>query len=398
MSIFTELSSGMKWLIGTATTILGFFAVAIPVWQYYHPEQTPKEPDSFIKEKAIITGELTRIGYEIIALRDSLDIVLSNLEESEQLRRTVEVKIGLLESLLKSKTDDHTLITIRRFIIENNYDEFLPEILAKPNDTSIIKMAEWHFQIASVNNLRLNYELASDNYLKAIELQPNNLKYVKSAIVVLDSAKRYEDASNILKNAITVVRGLSENTLFEAGLHESLANIWYNLKDYDKAEKSYYDAREIYEKEDKNKFKVSNCYSGIATLYAAKGEYQIAIEQLGQAIEIDTSYPDMLKRNTATDFEQLARIEVLQGHDAEAIGHYNKALEIWNSMPGNDIQIASLYNNMANSYRHVREIASAKECYKKALGMFEKLDGPKCARAITIRKNLAQLSDIKVNI
>jgi tetratricopeptide (TPR) repeat protein len=105
------------------------------------------------------------------------------------------------------------------------------------------------------------------------------------------------------------------------------------------------------------------------------GELMIKIGQFNKAEEL---YEILLKQTSDEGekgflFNQLGRVKVDQGKYEEAIGFYEKALEIrQKTLPANHPDFATSYNNIGGVYKNMGEYSKALSSHEKALEIRQK--------------------------
>nr|WP_321235373.1 tetratricopeptide repeat protein [uncultured Psychroserpens sp.] len=127
-----------------------------------------------------------------------------------------------------------------------------------------------------------------------------------------------------------------------------------------------------------------------AIIYSEKGDYKKAIEESLFALRVLDTIPRETYRK-ADIYSQIGDIEIRREYYQDAIGYYEKALEVYMILNDN-IYISNSYNNIGNAYINLNENEKAKTYLKKGL---------KIAREYDIKDNiynaLTNLSSIYSN-
>lgn len=366
---------------------------AYEVWKYYHPQVLVNQPKTQSPLDTISVSEITEIQRQVDFLRDSLYQLTQNLTLSEEERRITAMKVDLLQSLLVARVQDNILLQVRSSLYNGDYSQ-IKAILIAPATNETNALAQWHLQTASLDGLDGNFESAGDHYIKAIELQPENLYFFQNVVNVLDSAQRYSEALTLLEKVKDSIKA-DATDLDKAAFLITYGKIYNRLKQYPKALEVLEEALNIYKNTKGDQAEeVAFCYSNIAATSACGSNYSMAIENYAKAVAIDTLHPDYLRINLADNYEGIARIYSKNNSDNEAIPYYEKALDLLiKSFGEKHSKVGAAYNNLAVAYWRSKNKPMAIQFYNKALHVFEEIHGPKSSTAITVRKNLYQIEN-----
>ena len=348
------------------------------------------------------SASLYFIGSQICILLDQLDDANKYLIKAIELDNKNNDYRSKQEELVDFKTK---LLNARKTFDKGNYDQSISEHL------DIIKLfpnnAIVYYNLGKIYKFNKNYELAIDNYRKAISINPFEQKYSKSIKAIAQEMasagdinyrrQEFDTAINDYKKAIDYYPEYT-TAIFK------LARTYYRLKDYENTKKyleknlnidtnqeqSHKMLGDIYRKygDYENAVKhyklsvsinpnYSKAFYSLGTLMLSKSKLNKAKEYLTKATEIDINYDKA--------FGALGKVETeLKNYDL-AIKYYNSALNINPKQFEIHYRLSSLYNEMKN-YQKAKE--SSKKClnikrnYSPAffeLGISEKALGNKVA-------------------
>ncbi|NLL53751.1 MAG: tetratricopeptide repeat protein, partial [Clostridiales bacterium] len=131
-------------------------------------------------------------------------------------------------------------------------------------------------------------------------------------------------------------------------------------------------------------------YNNIARIYDSQGKYEEALVWYQKALAIYEKTLGLDHPNTATTYNNIAVIYSDQGKHEEALKWHKKALAIHERvLPYNKLDTVATYNNIAIVYDSQRKYEEALKWYKKALAICKKTLGPDHPDTATTYNNIA---------
>jgi superkiller protein 3 len=182
------------------------------------------------------------------------------------------------------------------------------------------------------------YDMAIEQYQKAIELTPEDAKvYIKMG-TAFATKEDYEQAIIYFNKALAIYP-------YSSYAYNNLGNAYAALKNYAQAIYCYQKAIEI----DPNE---AYAYNNMGNAYSAQEHFVEAIEFYTTAITLFPNFAGAYS-NMGTTYADLKNFK-------QAIDCYQKAISL-------DPYLADAQNNMGYAYYEMRNYAQAINCYKKAL-------------------------------
>lgn len=190
-----------------------------------------------------------------------------------------------------------------------------------------------------------NFDLAVENFLKALDIEPNNSKIYNELAITYYYKRDYEKALSAFDRAIKINpsyamaynnRGIIYSDLkqFEAAVenykkavelnpeyasaYNNLGNTYNNIKLYDEAIESYKKTLEL----NPNR---ADAYHNLGALYYIKKLYDSAVENYKKAIELNPSKPET--------YSNLGMVLHSMGRYSESDEFFNKSIELNPNIP-----------------------------------------------------------------
>lgn len=195
-----------------------------------------------------------------------------------------------------------------------------------------------YYLLGEVYTYRGRENLAEENYLKYLRLNPNDgYAYVNLATLALrDNKKALADS------LIEVGVKVGSNHMDE--FMDYVAGFYYNWEDFEKAKKYYTKALEY------NK-KLMSAYLNLGVIAKAGKDYKAAEYNYKKVLEIDSTY--------AWAYNNLANVYVLTKRKDDALRNYAKAIQY-------DSGYHVAVNNLAIQYENMEDYDQAFKLYHKA--------------------------------
>ncbi len=183
-------------------------------------------------------------------------------------------------------------------------------------------------------------DLAIENYNKAVNLEPNNIKiYNKLAITYY--------YKNDFESAIKNYKKIVEISPDYAMPYNNMGLISFNLQNFDEAIKNYKKAIETNPD-------YYSAYNNLGNAYYKINLIDKAIESYKKAVEKNSNYVDA--------YINLGNLFYKERNFKETIIYFEKAIEL-------NVNIFEIYNNLGIAYREEKEEDKAIECFLKADGV-----------------------------
>ncbi|TRU05080.1 MAG: serine protease [Microcystis sp. Msp_OC_L_20101000_S702] len=182
------------------------------------------------------------------------------------------------------------------------------------------------------------YELALADYSKAIEINPNFALAYNNRGGIYYNQQKYELALADFNKAIEINPNLAEAYLNRGG-------IYYNQQKYELALADFNKAIEINPN-------LAEAYNNRGLLYYNQQKYELALADFNKAIELDSKLA-MAYLNRGGIYYNQQKYEL-------ALADWNKAIEL-------DSKLAMAYNNRGYLYRHQQKYELALADFNKAI-------------------------------
>ncbi|KAL3784127.1 hypothetical protein HJC23_005785 [Cyclotella cryptica] len=190
-----------------------------------------------------------------------------------------------------------------------------------------------------------------------------------------NALKCYEECLRINKSKSNVSNSHIADIFNSLGdIHSSLGNAGKSLCCFSKAISLY---SEAYGRHDE---RVVSSLARKGHVYRSSGEYTNALSCFAECLELTRLLPDGCVSSLAEDraycLSQMGEIYSKTGDVTEASSHFALALAAYKQIFGpNNLQVASVLQNMAAHFVSVKEFERGYSCAKEALAMREKLLG-----------------------
>lgn len=190
-----------------------------------------------------------------------------------------------------------------------------------------------------------------------------------------NALKCYEECLRINKSkSETSNSHIADIFFFLGDIHNSLGNTVKSVCCFSKAISLYSDA---YGRQDE---RVVSSLARKGHVYTSSGEYTKALSCFSECLELTRLLPEGCSSSLAEDraycLSQIGGIYSKTGDATEASSHFALALAAYKQIFGpNNLQVASVLQNMADHFVSVNEFERGYSCAKEALAMREKLLG-----------------------
>jgi tetratricopeptide (TPR) repeat protein len=209
--------------------------------------------------------------------------------------------------------------------------------------------AEAAYQLGVLAESRINYQKALGYYQKAVQLQPDNHRYLNVLGNLQHDLGLFQEAQPHLEQALQIrEKTLGPNHPDTAVSLNNLGELYRARGKYAKAEPLYQRALKIKEKAlAPNHPSVGSSLHNLGTLYYYQGKYDKAEPLYRRALKIreETLGPD--HPDVATTLNNMAKLYYVRGKYSEAEPLYRKALKISAKASLNDSGTAKLLENYA---------------------------------------------------
>ncbi len=204
-----------------------------------------------------------------------------------------------------------------------------------------------------------------ENALKDIDDTTLKIEGAKTLARAYYGIERYEKALEYYYQGLDLATKF--NKVEDLGsLNEGLGNLHFRLGNYDKCD-SFYKASLHYFKAIKNKDRVNKAKGNLAILDIKKGNYDNALKSLNEMLA-----ESLDAKSKAIVLSNLGNVYLEQRKDLDrAILYYNKAIALLNE-EDNTRFMASLYQNIAESYIYKKDFNKALAQLKVSEGLLKK--------------------------
>ena len=265
----------------------------------------------------------------------------------------------------------------------------LVDNIKRKRDAEDSKLAQAYYQRGGLAKLRIDYGQAMRHYTDAVQAQPNNPTYLRTAGTMARTVGRYEQARIWLEHVVELLGQQAPDTLDWAGAAYDLAWLYFYIADYAQAEPLYLRAFAITEKAlGKDHPDVANTLNALATLYQAQGHYPQAEPLYLRDLAITEKALGKDHPDVAVTLNNLARLYQAQGHYAQAEPLHLRALVIREKVLGKDHPyVATTLNNLAGLYRVQGHYSQAEPLYLRAIKIAELRLGADHPNTVTFKDN-----------
>ncbi|MDB9425171.1 tetratricopeptide repeat protein, partial [Microcystis aeruginosa CS-564/01] len=263
-------------------------------------------------------------------------VVYRFLENYEQALTVINQAISLFPNNPKSYIIKYlVLYDLKR------YDEGLAAITQA---IDLAPRAFWYAIRGSNYSLQKKYELALDDFNKAMKLNPNYAMAYFGRGELYYYQKKYELALADFNKAIELDSNL-------ASAYNNRGSIYYYQQKYELALADWNKAIEL-------DSKLAMAYSNRGNIYNDQQKYELALADFNKAIELDSK--------SAEAYSNRGRFYYYQQKYELALADWNKAIEL-------DSKLAIAYSNRGNIYNDQQKYELALADFNKAIELDSKL-------------------------
>ncbi len=243
------------------------------------------------------------------------------------------------------------------------------------------------------------FDRAAEEYLKALEMNPENRASHYSLGTIYSNKKEYENARD---EFLAVIKYDPENAI----VRTDLGSVYLTLKEYDKAEEQFREAIRI-----NNQYAAA--HHNLASLYLIRNDLDNAIKEYRTAISVADLTQDVVGAHfnlgglylTQNDFKkakvEFERVVELDPDNTDAysnlgtiyekLGDRRRAEEMYTRITSTDPDDAEGFNELGKFYLDRRDFEKAKESFRKAL---EKEPDNKIAQ-LSLGRTYTEIKDYK---
>lgn len=247
----------------------------------------------------------------------------------------------------------------------------LAENLLENKTISTVETVKINIALGNIYKLKKEYTKAQA-YFKVAEKQvstTDNYKLKVDIIIgladILERRALYQEAINQLLIAKQIALE-NESKLQVAKINSSIAHVYYNLKQLDKAIE-YLKLSEVIFKEENSSENLSKLYNNIGILYKIKGDNSNAIKAFNNAIKESLIINDQI--GAAHTQNNLGYLYILENDLVSSEKNLVSSLETFDK---HQIQNPVLYTNLSKFYFKKNDLKKAIGFSKKALELFSK--------------------------
>ncbi|HJK87156.1 MAG TPA: tetratricopeptide repeat protein [Candidatus Megaira endosymbiont of Nemacystus decipiens] len=242
--------------------------------------------------------------------------------------------------------------------------------------SAYLDVAIFYSEIGDMENAKIYYEQSDEIFSKSKEE-----KTAKDIMTFYNNLILYYAENNQQLKALSLIKAFNEkyeNKIenVDSRLYSTLGSVYYMFGYYDEAEKFYNKALEgsikFYSKSPNNPV-IASDYNNLANLYLAQNNNHQAEECYVNALTIWKSFYNQNENNLdiAKCYNNIGLLHEDDNVDL-ALEYYNKAIKIRDNLSnGNHPDQIDTYANLANFYNKYQQYCKAKECFDKALKIYQ---------------------------
>lgn len=254
-----------------------------------------------------------------------------------------------------------------------------------PNNSDI------RLELAQLLIQQQSLETAKQELITVVESDENHpIAWYELSKVAIWQGETQEAVDNYLVKALVTAKKL-KNTQLQGDVLNAFGVAHHRLGQLDLA-LDYYKQGLTDRKKVNDSRGIVTSLSNLASVYAVKGEYQQAEQNLLQALETNKSRNDAVKQ--ADLFNELGVIAEEQGLYSKALEHFQSSLSIRMKLDDDWLKAESL-NNVAYIFFLLSDEEQATIYWEQAKAYYEKVDDP--VGVVRVNENMAQLELQKGN-
>ncbi|MDD3807004.1 MAG: tetratricopeptide repeat protein [Candidatus Marinimicrobia bacterium] len=179
-------------------------------------------------------------------------------------------------------------------------------------------------------------------------------------------------AENYLNKAMTAATlAHHENYLLLADIYTQYAEVHQAFQKLDDAENLYFKAIGLVEKVDSNNVKIAEIETRLGILMEEKEKVDLAEKFYRKALAREVNQRGASSIQAAALYNNLASVCFITSRPDEAINYLHKALKIWKKQENSTMKQAEIHSNLAEIYRTLGDMDSAKKEYKIVLRLMK---------------------------
>lgn len=283
-----------------------------------------------------------------------------------------------LEAELNTYSQSDDISKRAKLLLEEGKLEEASQLLEGDFSRNKRKLAYKAFQLGKLNELELEYELASKWYEEAINLDKRNTIYYEEFIGTLYLQGHYDRLINYNKDVLALDQySIRENPKLASLKFISLGQVYEVKGEYDRAIKYYENALEINTNYPDSLHDLkSTIFNNLGTSYDSKGAYDKALSFYKKALSIDSIFYGSSHEELAVSYNNIGTAYCAKGKYDVAITYFNKALAIDSITSGKLHPIVSnRYGNLGFAYSEKGKYQIAFSYYQRALDIEKAIFG-----------------------
>ena len=389
MNLGRELVSLLRWVVRVLVTIL---VILIPL-SVYGVEDFERVCNEEIAKEDINISLVQESCFKTAQMYERQGDIGDALWEY-LLAKSNHIKIDFF---LKNIKKDSTVLYVNLghyYLLKSNYSkakEYYRKFLYNYYRTDINIQTD--FKV-----LTKLYPSKKDNILKGKEIWNRLYKPLKKITTYYQSIdnplSKREQIVNSLKKIIKLKEKYLDKNLSISFDYSILAQLYYQNKEYHSATIYFNKELEI-EKFNlgKNHPSLTTTYQNIIFSYEDDNNLTQAILMSKRLLELEEKIGSNYDRKTVINL-YIGNLLKRLGKYKESEEFYNKALQILQIHRNrDDVDIASIYSNLANIYSFEAKYEKSLKYYKKALKIYKKTFGENSPKLATTYNNIGQVLD-----
>ena len=298
-------------------------------------------------------------------------------DDDEQIK---QVYTYLKEQIYET-TDILTLGSLLIQMGELNKAEFYyNRLLNQMTEENTLQYATIFNQLGLINQRKCNYQLALEQYQKALEtflFYPLKDKSIVSTVydniaTIYDDLGQFDQALIHYRKSLDIQQNLN-NHLSLGITYSNIALTYQQIGDYENAMINYRKSQDTLNNLPAYHPNLAITYGNLGSMFRNIADNEKALAMFKKKLDIELKILPLNHPSLAVTYNNLGVISKEKGDYIHALKMYQSAIDICSAqlMPDH-VNIAMTYNNMANIYNETSDYSSAIDCYLKAIEMESK--------------------------
>lgn len=331
-----------------------------------------------------------RLQRELVIMNDKLALLADSYEEDlacyqEVLAALGQLGDGIEQAELKMAAEE----------LQAGEPQAAEDLLARLSKQPHPAAARAAYHSGQLAECRVDLQKALARYRRAVELEPENPAYLRTAGRAARSLYKYKEALPWLESFVRIIGGAQVHVepADQALAQRELAYTYVLSGQYQKAGPLYREAMTVLARElGADHPEIAASWYQIGELQETLGEYDKAVSLYKKSLAILEQKRGEEHPILANILSKLAALCMELEMEKEAVPLYERLVRIREkALRPTHPQLAISLNNLAESYRLQGRYAEAEACYQKSLVINEALHGCEHPSVAAILQELAKL-------